>query len=47
MDLDGEDVPPLLVDAQEDKDLNDENDEVPPVRVPITIVTGKSLPQDT
>jgi hypothetical protein len=41
MDLDDEGPPPLLVDVEATKD--DEPEEKPnPIKVPITIVTGKS-----
>jgi hypothetical protein len=39
MDSDEEETPPLLVDVET---KGDEAKEVPNVRVPITIVTGKS-----
>jgi len=40
MDFDGEDGPPLLVDIETKED--DGLEEPKPVKVPITIVTGKS-----
>jgi hypothetical protein len=40
MDFDGEDGPPLLVDIETKED--DSLEEPKPVKVPITIVTGKS-----
>jgi hypothetical protein len=40
MDFDGEDGPPLLVDIEAKED--DSLEEPKPVKVPITIVTGKS-----
>lgn len=39
MDLDEEEAPPLLVDVGTKDDLSEEE---PKIRVPITIVTGKS-----
>lgn len=40
MELDEEDTPPLLVDVDEDGAPEEESN----IKVPITIVTGKSCP---